>query len=300
MAMASYPPITHFTDPHHWLQETQYSHDQPGRCSFCLLNLAGHRGYGCYTCNIHLHRACAGYFGETISFFAHPSHALKLSRSPGRICDICREDCPRESFVYRCIGCGFDVHPLCAMLPERFPDPFHPGHDLCTVSSESPGHCLACHHPLLKWRYICSAFELHVACAIDPPTASAAGPAGINGHAAFQGSSHGHGDVGQRSRSFGSSSAGQGWYPQGPGAPGYNNYNHAVYGGGPVMQGGNYVYYPPGPVMHGGYGTTGGNNGGQGFLHNPGRLMSAIARFLVRIAISTVVSDFASQLLSGG
>ncbi|CAN6168760.1 unnamed protein product [Urochloa humidicola] len=134
MAMASYPPLRHFTDPYHSLLETQYSHDQPGRCNFCLLNLAGHMGYGCYTCNIHVHRACASYFEETISFFAHPSHTLKLSRSPGRICNICRGDCPYGSFVYRCIGCGFDAHPLCAMLPERFPDPFRPGHDLFRIA----------------------------------------------------------------------------------------------------------------------------------------------------------------------
>ena len=59
-----------------------------------LPTLAGLICFGCHQCNFHVHRACAGYFGETetISFFAHPSHALKLSRSPGRVCDICRGD----------------------------------------------------------------------------------------------------------------------------------------------------------------------------------------------------------------
>ncbi|CAD6223113.1 unnamed protein product [Miscanthus lutarioriparius] len=137
--------IRHFADPHP-LEQTQYRHDEAGLCNICLLKLAGLRSltYGRYSCNIHLHSACARYFPETLScFFAHPAHPLKLRRSPGRLCDICRGDCPQGSFVYNCTGCGFDVHPLCSMLPERVASPFDPDHQLCMFSSESPGSCSA-------------------------------------------------------------------------------------------------------------------------------------------------------------
>nr|CAB3458587.1 unnamed protein product [Digitaria exilis] len=170
-------PLNHFTDPHHPLHETpQYSHDQAGNCSICLLGLAGHRGRGCNFCNIHLHAACAGYFQETITFFAHPLHALRLIRSPGRLCDICDRDCPPGSFVYSCIGCGFDVHALCTMLPERVANPYHPGHELRMVFSlHGSGSCSACHQQLPVWRYSCSpGEELHIACAVNPPTATPA------------------------------------------------------------------------------------------------------------------------------
>ncbi|TKW35771.1 hypothetical protein SEVIR_2G396700v4 [Setaria viridis] len=293
--------IRHFADPHHPLLETQYSHDQTGRCSICLLKLAGHRGYGCYFCNIHLHGACAGYFEETISFFAHQSHALKLSRSsPGRVCDICRGDCPEGSFVYRCFGCRFDAHPLCAMLPERVGNPFHPEHELCMVSSESPGSCSACHHPLPKWRYTCSSFELHVGCAIDPPP-TAAGGQGSNGHAAafkgsyaYGGAQGSHGAAGQHSLG---GPAGQGWwYPyHGPVTPGYYHVIQGGYGyGHPVQQGSSYASFMPGA----GHGATG--SSGQSTPHHPGGLMSAIARFLLRVAINATVNEFASQLVFGG
>ncbi|OEL17082.1 hypothetical protein BAE44_0021899 [Dichanthelium oligosanthes] len=288
--MASNPP-RHF-DPYHPLVNTEYSHDQPGLCNICLLRLAGHKGYGCHSCNIHLHSACTSYFGETISFFAHPSHTLKLSRSPGRICNICRGDCPQGSFVYRCLDCGFDLHPLCSILPERVRSPFHPDHELCMVSSEL-GCCSACRHPLPMWRYVCSSHELHITCAIDLPTA--AGGQGSNGPAAFQsiyaGAQGSGGAAGQRSLG---GSADQRWYP-GPVTPGYN---YAIpYFGGPVFQGG-YGHYSYAPVMPGGYDATG--SSGQSILHNPTRLMTAVAKFLFSIAISTTVSDLASQLLSGG
>uniref|UniRef100_K4A134 Uncharacterized protein n=1 Tax=Setaria italica TaxID=4555 RepID=K4A134_SETIT len=143
------------------------------------------------------------------------------------------------------------------------------------VSSSSAGCCAACHHPLPEWRYTCSSFGLHTA---------------AGGRAAFQGSYAGaqgrHGAVGQRS--FGSP-VGQGCY----------NYNHVIQGyGGPVIQGGygyghptiHGIYCPP--VTPGaGHGATGGS--GQSILHNPGRLMTSVARFLLRVAISTAVSGFA-------
>ncbi|WVZ66669.1 hypothetical protein U9M48_015859 [Paspalum notatum var. saurae] len=304
----------HFADPHHSLQETEYSHDQPGHCSICLLKLAGHKGYGCHSCNIHIHRVCAGYFGETIAIFAHPSHTLRLSRSPGRICNICRGDCPQGSFVYRCCttGCGFDVHPLCAMLPERVGSrsPLHQGHELRMVSSSSPGCCSACHRPMPVWRYVCSCSkEIHVECAVNPPTGGADGT--TNG----QSSSFGAGAQGSQERSFGGyGGQGQGWYNYGP-TPVYNNSAAGGYGYGPAGQQGIYYggpvvggysghpggYYAAGgpPAMPGGYGAT--SSGHNDVLNNPGSVLSAsaIAMFLVDTVINTAASEFLSQLVSG-
>ncbi|CAN6168770.1 unnamed protein product [Urochloa humidicola] len=305
--------LHHFTDPHHPLVKTQYSHDQTGLCSICLLKLAGVRGYGCYSCNIHVHSECAAHFQETIFFFAHPSHTLKLHRSPGRVCNICRGDCPRKSFVYRCIECDFDVHPLCALLPERVRgSASHPGRDLRMVSSSSTGSCSECHHPLPTWRYVCSSLglQLHVTCAIpiDPSTGAGKGAQG--------GGSHG---TACRQRSVGDPAAGQGWYySHVTPAPCYN-YNPAAfqaYGGCPAGQGG---YYGGGPVMQGGYGypiqqgsyyyspampagshggATGGSSGHSSIFGSSNDMMTGIAGFLASVAINTVTSDFASLLLS--
>ncbi|KAF8679323.1 hypothetical protein HU200_046107 [Digitaria exilis] len=336
----------HFADPHHPLVWTHHSPAEAGLCSICLLPLAGRSGYGCYTCNIQLHGACADHFREAISFFAHPSHALTLSRSPspdGRACDICRGHCPPGSFVYRCVECGFDAHPLCTLLPETV------GDDLRMVSSSSSspaGCCSACPHPLPTWHYACSdSRRLHVTCAVDiigqtttgdavvrdgPPADAFKG--GVNNEAAARGI---HGAQGRERVLDGP--AGQGW-SYGPANPGYSySYSPAmpVYGGpagpaqggyfgGPFIHGGYWPPYQGGyygasgvPVIQGGYGPPfqggyyppvmpagghgNGGGGGHGIFHNPGTagsLMTGIAGFLANVAISAVVPDLASGLLS--
>ncbi|CAN6206052.1 unnamed protein product [Urochloa humidicola] len=308
--------LSHFADPHHPLVRTQYSHDQTGLCSICLLKLAGVRGYGCYHCNIHVHSECAGHFQETISFFAHPSHTLKLSRSPGRVCNICTGNCPPKSFVYRCIDCDFDVHPLCALLPERVSGGggggvSRPWRDLRMISS-SDGSCSECHHPLPTWRYVCSSLgvQLHATCAIpiDPSTGAA-------NKGAQQGSSS-HGSA-CRQRSVVGDPAGQGWY-YGHATPApYYNYNPGFqayggpagqggyFGGGPVMQGGygypiqqGSYYYPPAMPASGGHGGGAGSSGHSSIFGSSSGMMTDIAGFLASFAINTVATEFASQLLS--
>ena len=131
--------------------KTQYGREAGASCDICLSKLAGLGGHSCSACNIDLHDACAGYFKETTSFFAHPRHTLKLSRiphpsasSPVRwSCDLCLEECRPGSFVYRCIQCLFDVHPLCTMLPQMIRSPLHPSarptpSDLTPVTSTPP------------------------------------------------------------------------------------------------------------------------------------------------------------------
>ncbi|KAK3125660.1 hypothetical protein QOZ80_7BG0608070 [Eleusine coracana subsp. coracana] len=163
----------HFVDPNHLLTETEYNDNSTHTCDICLLELAGHAGYGCTDCGIHIHKACADQFEKFTNFFAD-RHRLKLIRTPPgsfmhHVCDLCKEKCPPSSFVYRCDECNFDLHPLCSLLPETVESPIHPGHRLHMITSPSVS-CFACHEPLPLWHYVCSCsvnFKLHIACAMD-------------------------------------------------------------------------------------------------------------------------------------
>ncbi|KAL6657612.1 hypothetical protein ACP70R_005392 [Stipagrostis hirtigluma subsp. patula] len=189
--MASGRHRRHFADPHMLLQ-TQYNRTSGHTCDICGSELAGLAGYRCNACDFDVHEACAGYFTETISFFAHPWHTLRLSRMPsscaGWVCDLCGEDCPPGDFVYRCIRCNFDVHPLCTMLPQTVRSPLHPEHDLQMVPSS--GECSACCADLPVWHYVCGGscqLRLHIACVAGapppPPGGAGQGNGGV-GHSA--------------------------------------------------------------------------------------------------------------------
>ncbi|RCV13933.1 LOW QUALITY PROTEIN: hypothetical protein SETIT_2G386100v2 [Setaria italica] len=165
-----------FIDPYHLLMKKDY---EGGQCDICLLELAGFDGYGCDSCNIHIHRTCADCFGETTSFSANQSSlTFKLSRSPPHDkLHICGGCCPPGTFVYHCTRYGYNMHPLCSKLPERArsPSPFYQGHDLFLVYS--PGYsCSACRYPLPMWHYSCCgccSLKLHISCAsFGPPTAT--------------------------------------------------------------------------------------------------------------------------------
>lgn len=169
----------HFADPLHLLLKTRYNRTATHVCDICQAELAGMVGYRCNACDVDIHEACADYFKETISFFAHPWHALTLSRMPddciGWSCDLCREECPRGSFVYRCIQCNFDVHPLCTMLPQTIGSPLHPEHYLNMVPSR--GSCSACGEDLPMWHYRCGfcRYTLHIRCISGAPSDSGQG-----------------------------------------------------------------------------------------------------------------------------
>jgi hypothetical protein len=83
-----------------------------------------------------------------------------------RVCDLCWES---GSFMYRCIDCGFDMHPLCTMLPQTIRSPLHPQHDLHMVPSR--GSCSSCRKDEHIWHYVCCRLpscnntRLHIACA---------------------------------------------------------------------------------------------------------------------------------------
>ncbi|KAF8679324.1 hypothetical protein HU200_046108 [Digitaria exilis] len=167
-----------FAHPEHPLLRTQYGGDSDHACDICRSQLAGLAGYRCGACDIDVHETCADYFNDSIVFFAHPWHRLTLSRIPGGAaaewtCDLCEEECAPGSFVYRCVRCMFDVHPLCKMLPQTVRSPLHPGRDLFMVPSA--GQCSACHGDLPVWQYVCGGacfFRLHIACVAGAPGGS--------------------------------------------------------------------------------------------------------------------------------
>lgn len=159
----------HFADPH-LLLKTEYNSTATHFCDICGSKLRGLIGYRCNACNFDIHEACADYFKESVTFFAHPWHALTLTRMPsscvGWICDLCMEECPPGTFVYRCLRCMFEVHPLCTMLPQTIRCHLQPEqHDLCMVPGW--GHCSACKESLGVWQYRCGfcRLKLHITCA---------------------------------------------------------------------------------------------------------------------------------------
>ncbi|GJN11056.1 hypothetical protein PR202_ga29219 [Eleusine coracana subsp. coracana] len=178
---------SHFADPHK-LSKVDYSGRVGHTCNICGLELTGIAGYRCQACDFDVHEVCADHFTETVSLFAHPWHHLKLSRIPPTssdsatrwCCDMCMEPFPPGSFAYRCVGCMFDVHPLCTMVPQTIRSPLHPEHDLNMVPSA--GRCRVCRENLPIWQYVCGGsclFRVHISCVTgEEPSGAEQGSAG--------------------------------------------------------------------------------------------------------------------------
>ncbi|KAF0909630.1 hypothetical protein E2562_039353, partial [Oryza meyeriana var. granulata] len=163
-SMMYYNYRTHCSHPQHVLVRCQYSKSSGHVCNLCDTGFRGLIGLRCKACDFDIHETCADYFQPAISFFAHPWHGLALGRvaADDRVCDLCEEACPRGSFVYRCVPCGFDVHPLCTMFPAAVRSPLHPEHELGMVpassASSTPGQyclCSGCGEPCGGWFYRC-------------------------------------------------------------------------------------------------------------------------------------------------
>jgi hypothetical protein len=82
--------------------------------------------------------------------------------------DICAGRCALGSFLYRCLPCGFDMHPHCAWLPpcRRTQLTPCPGHDLTLDVTD--GHCATCHIGARhEWFYRCVVcnIDFHFSCA---------------------------------------------------------------------------------------------------------------------------------------
>ncbi|GJN33046.1 hypothetical protein PR202_gb21603 [Eleusine coracana subsp. coracana] len=152
------------------LLKTSYNNMSTHTCDICRSRLAGRVSYHCNACDFNIHEACANCFKQTIDFFAHPRHALTLSRMPdscvGLVCSLCQEQCHIGSFMYRCIECEFNAHPLCTLLPHKIHSPLHQDHDLHMGPKSARKYCSACHESLPLWNYCCDfcQFTLHIAC----------------------------------------------------------------------------------------------------------------------------------------
>ncbi|XP_072955897.1 protein VACUOLELESS GAMETOPHYTES-like [Typha angustifolia] len=143
--------ISHCTHPNHELvkilRETFYT------CDMCKQHGIGIR-YRCDDCDFDLHQHCA-FCPDTIdSYFAHPWHTVTLSppTTDSRVCDICRE--PVKGYSYRCVPCGFDLHPFCALIPQTAKTKLHSCHRV-TMTPASQFKCNGCGEQGCVWRYRC-------------------------------------------------------------------------------------------------------------------------------------------------
>ncbi|XP_078164465.1 protein VACUOLELESS GAMETOPHYTES-like [Carex rostrata] len=156
--------ITHFTHPEHQL--LLISKPKNFWCDLCKTFGTGLR-YRCDECDFDLHESCTTY-PETLSFFAHPWHSLELTdhsastNDPSICCDLCCE--PLKGFYYKCIPCGFNLHPSCSLSPKIVRTRFHPDHFLTLVPTT--GSCSACNKNLTVWTYRCGmcSVNLHYNC----------------------------------------------------------------------------------------------------------------------------------------
>uniref|UniRef100_A0A0E0HQI8 Phorbol-ester/DAG-type domain-containing protein n=1 Tax=Oryza nivara TaxID=4536 RepID=A0A0E0HQI8_ORYNI len=169
---------THCSHPQHVLVRCQYSSSSGHVCDLCAAGFRGLVGLRCKACDFDIHEACADYFQPAISSFtAHPWHGLALGRvaDDDRVCDLCAAACPRGGFVYRCVPCGFDVHPLCTMFPAKVRSPLHPEHELAMVPAAAAAAatlgrqcrtCSGCGEVCGGWFYRCDACGvcLHAEC----------------------------------------------------------------------------------------------------------------------------------------
>ncbi|XP_015078039.1 uncharacterized protein LOC107021834 [Solanum pennellii] len=107
----------HFSHSHN-LNMYNFQHYSQTNCNVCGLQLVG-SGYGCESCQFYLHASCFD-LPRKIQHNAHPAHPLTL-RYPsyykhcGKTCDACCEHI-KQSFLYCCDLCHFDLHVTCATL----------------------------------------------------------------------------------------------------------------------------------------------------------------------------------------
>ncbi|RCV25639.1 hypothetical protein SETIT_5G181600v2 [Setaria italica] len=147
--------VAHFAHPAHELNLISYT--LPCWCDLCGDRISTGTGYSCRRCCFDMREDCAKYPETLRFFFAHPWHDLTLSRAAAA-------DIAAGAFLYRCVPCGFAVHPRCSRLPQTARSDLHPGHALTAVPAV--GTCAACRRPCYVWIYRCGPckVDLHIVC----------------------------------------------------------------------------------------------------------------------------------------
>ncbi|KAK9286142.1 hypothetical protein L1049_014524 [Liquidambar formosana] len=114
-------------------------------------------------CEFDLHKVCATAAPSFTHPFYNKCEFQFYYQPPGagkRLCDACRNEV--LGFVYHCKGCGFDLHPCCANLPQVLDDGER-NLNLCLQIS-SPCHRCGAKGPGWCYRSQCKTYNLHVSC----------------------------------------------------------------------------------------------------------------------------------------
>ena len=164
--------IEHFTHPGHKL--FQFNNDNWYLCKGCKTAGDGTR-FRCHDCDFDLHEYC-GTCPMTLSSFMHPQHQLNLvnrmpqaTRQNVRFCAVCGHSV--EGLFYRCkLQCEFDVHPVCAQLPQQARHVLDPEHPLTLTLQPLSSTCVVCRNECTSGRYRCGicGVDIHIQCLLTP------------------------------------------------------------------------------------------------------------------------------------
>ncbi|KAK9275836.1 hypothetical protein L1049_023108 [Liquidambar formosana] len=168
--------LQHPFHPRHNLtlfRENPYGLGKTCLCDACRKPYSGFI-FHCADCKFDLDVGCASIV-PSLRYEGH-DHLLTLFDKiyDRRLCNVCDKPC--NAFVYRCVMCNFNVHKLCAELPNQIQHPSHPLHPL-TLFPKPPlpmkvRPCDACGNFLSCFTFRCMEcdFNLDIECASLVPT----------------------------------------------------------------------------------------------------------------------------------
>ncbi|KAM0021579.1 putative chromatin regulator PHD family [Helianthus debilis subsp. tardiflorus] len=112
--------ITHESHPNHLLSIVDKSLDN-NECLVCSNQVRYRLSFGCRTCNVYIHPACALLLPRTIRhpYDKHPMHLSYLpieNHKSEYFCEICEEELNPHKCFYHCDMCSQSVHIECAPL----------------------------------------------------------------------------------------------------------------------------------------------------------------------------------------
>ncbi|GAY63468.1 hypothetical protein CUMW_225880 [Citrus unshiu] len=160
--------VEHFSH-HHPL--TLLKLDDVMNCRLCLKTISDGSSYGCAPCKFYIHSSCRE-LPQEIKHPFHPRHCLKLSISKKKVkyrCDACLFDI--QNLRYRCVKCGFNLHPECTSLK---PSVTYKGHPHLLILVENLSHhsnCEACSFDIQGvpfMRCVACHLNFHLQCGPQP------------------------------------------------------------------------------------------------------------------------------------